>query len=106
MGLLGGATIHNPYWPTWMATAGDNPATYRLVRRYMLRPAEELYHTAVDPSEMTNLAGRPEQTTLQARLRAELDRWLGEQNDPGVSLDTTEAHQAAKRGQHQFKPRS
>jgi N-sulfoglucosamine sulfohydrolase len=99
MGLLGGPTIHNPYWPTWMATAGENPRTYELVRRYMLRPAEELYHTARDPAEMTNLAGKPEHASIQMQLSTELDRWLVEQNDPGIPLDTPEAHSAARRGQ-------
>jgi hypothetical protein len=97
-----GATIHNPYWPTWMATAGENPRTYQLVRRYMRRPAEELYHTAADPAEMTNLAGKPEHAAIQQKLSAELDRWLAAQNDPGLWLDTVEAHAAAKRGQHSF----
>ena len=102
MGLLGGSSIHNPYWPTWMATAGDNPHTYRLVKRYMIRPAEELYHTAADPAEMTNLAGQPEHAAIQKKLSAELDRWLAAQNDPGIPLDTVEAHSAAKRGQPIF----
>jgi len=102
MGLLGGSAVHNPYWSSWMATASGNPATYRLVRRYMRRPAEELYHTAADPAEMTNLAGRPEHAAIQKRLSAELDRWLAAQNDPGAPLDTPEAHSAAKRLQPLF----
>ena len=102
MGLMGGATIHNPYWPTWMAAAGDNPRTYQLVRRYMSRPAEELYHTAADPAEMTNLAGKPEHAAIRKKLSAELDRWLAAQSDPGIPLDTVEAHAAAKRGHHSF----
>jgi uncharacterized sulfatase len=100
MGLLGGATIHNAYWSSWMATAGENPATYQLVKRYMHRPAEELYHTAADPAEMTNLAGQPGHAAVQKKLSAELDRWLAEQGDPGITQDTPEAHQAGKRGQH------
>lgn len=98
MGLLGGGTIHNPYWPTWMATASENPATYRLVKRYMHRPAEELYDMASDPYELTNLAEHPDREPLKAKLSAELDRWLTEQGDPGLALDTPRAHQAAKRG--------
>ncbi len=100
MGLLGGNPPHNPYWSSWVATASDNPATYRLVKRYLRRPAEELYHTAADPAEMTNLAGQLEYTAIQQKLSAELDRWLAEQNDPGIPLDTPEAHDAAKRGKH------
>lgn len=102
MGLMGGATVHNAYWSSWMATASENSATYHLVKRYMRRPAEELYHTAVDPAEMTNLAGKPEHSAIHKKLSAELDRWLAAQDDPGIPLDTPEAHAAAKRGQHSF----
>jgi uncharacterized sulfatase len=102
MGLLGGATVHNPYWSSWMATASENPRTYRLVQRYMLRPSEELYHTALDPAEMNNLAGQTEHAAIQAQLSEELDRWLASQHDPGIPMDTPEAHAAAKRGQPLF----
>ena len=37
MGIQGGGALNNPYWPTWIATAWDNPDTYRLVKRYMQR---------------------------------------------------------------------
>lgn len=104
MGLMGGATAHNPYWSSWMATSWDNPRTYHLVKRYMRRPAEELYHTAADPAEMTNLAGYDDHAAIQAKLSAELDRWLAAQGDPGPPQDTHEAHQAAKRGEHLYFP--
>ena len=100
MGLLGGATVHNAYWSSWMATAFDHPRTYKLVKRYMHRPAEELYHTTADPSEMNNLAANPAHLEIKAKLSAELDRWMTSQADPGVPLDTHKAHQAAKRGEH------
>lgn len=103
MGLLGGDPPHNPYWSSWLATASDNAMTYQLVKRYLRRPAEELYHTAADPAEMTNLAGHPDYAAIQTKLSTELDRWLASQNDPGSSLDTPAAHDAAKRGQHSFR---
>ncbi len=68
----------------------------------MHRPAEELYHTSSDPAEMTNLIGNPEYTGIQKRLSAALDDWLVRQQDPGIPLDTPEAHAAAKRGEHVF----
>ena len=100
MGLMGGATVHNPYWSSWMATALDNPHTYTLVKRYMHRPAEQLYHTTADPAEMTNLAHQPEHAARKAKLSAALDQWLNQQGDPGIRLDTHEAHQAGKQGKH------
>lgn len=105
MGLMGGATIHNPYWSSWMATALDNPKTYTLVKRYIRRPAEQLYHTADDPAEMNDLAASPEHAAIKVKLSAELDRWLAAQGDPGVSQDTQEAHQAAKKGGHLYFPK-
>ncbi len=104
MGQLGGSAAHNPYWPTWMATAFDHPRTYHLVKRYLTRPAEELYHTSADPAEMKNLAGHPGHAAIQAKLSTELDRWLAGQNDPGIPLDTHEAHQAARQGRHDALP--
>lgn len=100
MGLLGGATIHNAYWSSWMATAFDHPRTYNLVKRYMHRPAEELYHTTADPAEMNNLAQDPAHEAMKATLAAELERWMTAQGDPGALMDTHKAHQAAKKGEH------
>ncbi len=105
MGIQGAGALNNPYWPTWIGTAWDTPETYRLVKRYMLRPAEELYHTAADPYEMENLAADPIHADVKARLSAELDRWLAEQGDPGIPQDTHEAHQAAQRGEHRYAPK-
>ena len=105
MGLLGGATVHNPYWSSWMATALDNERTYKLVKRYMRRPAEELYHTAEDAHELVNLIDKPEHAEIKAKLAAALDRWLVEQNDPGAAQDVPEVHQAAKRGEHVYFPK-
>ena len=105
MGLLGGATIHNPYWSSWMATALDNPHTYTLVKRYIHRPAEQLYHTAADPAEMANLANKPEHAAIKGKLSAALDQWLNQQGDPGIPQDTHEAHKAGKQGKHLHFPK-
>jgi uncharacterized sulfatase len=102
MGLLGGATVHNAYWSSWMATSSDNPATYQLVKRYLHRPAEELYFTAEDPAEMNNLVDHPEHSVIRSKLSRELDLWLNEQQDPGIPQDTVKAHESAKRGRHLF----
>lgn len=47
------------------------------------RPEEELYELEADPWEIHNLAGRPEQQALLARLRDVLDAWIAETNDQG-----------------------
>ena len=106
MGATGDGRLNNPYWATWVWGAWNNPRTYNLVKRYTQRPAEQLYHTAQDPFEMTNLAGERQYDDVKDRLRAELDRWLAAQGDPGAPQDSNEAIQAARRGEHLYVPPS
>jgi arylsulfatase A-like enzyme len=47
------------------------------------RPPEELYDLARDPHETKNLAGAPAHRATIERLRAALDTWMIETNDPG-----------------------
>ncbi|MAF23892.1 MAG: heparan N-sulfatase [Roseibacillus sp.] len=102
MGIKGTGALNNPYWATWVRDSWNNPHTYKVVRRYMRRPAEQLYHTAEDPYEMSNLAGTPEFSEIQKKLSMELDRWMKRQGDPGAPQDTQRAHKAAKEGKHLY----
>tara|TARA_B100000902_G_scaffold149548_1_gene146092 strand:- start:115 stop:1521 length:1407 start_codon:yes stop_codon:yes gene_type:complete len=102
MGIKGTGALNNPYWATWVRDSWNNPHTYKVVRRYMRRPAEQLYHTAEDPYEMSNLAGTPEFSGVQKKLSMELDRWMKRQGDPGAAQDTQRAHKAAKEGKHLY----
>jgi len=92
-----GVSEHNPYWLTWMFATASDPHAYRMVHRYMHRPAEELYDTIKDPDELTNLAEDPDHAEVKARLSAELNRWMADQKDPGVTLDTYDALNARRR---------
>ena len=105
MGIQGDGKLNNPYWQTWIGEAWQNEETYRLVQRYMHRPAEQLYHLGDDRYEMVNLANRDSAAEVKQRLSDELDRWLEEQGDPGAEQDTHQSHQAAKRGEHRFAPK-
>ena len=67
-----------------MREAWTNEHTYKLVKRYMHRPAEQLYHTARDPFELTNLADEDSLTDTKQRLSRELTRWMEAQGDPGL----------------------
>ena len=102
MGMKGNGKLNNPYWSTWVFEAQQNPETYRLTKRYMSRPAEELYHTATDPYEMKNLVEDPSQRARLERMRQALDDWMKAQEDPGVDQDTMRALEAARRGEHLF----
>ncbi|MGI9474766.1 MAG: sulfatase family protein [Rubripirellula sp.] len=104
MGIQGDGRLNNPYWQTWVWDSWESPRTYDLVQRYMHRPAEALYHTASDPYELENLADVESTAAIKRTLSAELDRWLDSQGDPGVDQDTRESHQAAKRGEHRYRP--
>ena len=53
---------------------------------------------------MMNLAADPAHQDIQDRLRAELDRYVAAQGDPGAPQDTLEAVRAARRGEHLYGP--
>jgi N-sulfoglucosamine sulfohydrolase len=106
MGWSGDGKLNNPYWATWVRESWNNRHTYNLVKRYMTRPAEQLYHTAEDPYEMKNLADNPAMSAIKKRLSTELDRWMHSQGDPGAPQDTPEAIEAARRGEHMYGPSS
>ena len=52
-----------------------------MVKRFVERPAEELYDLKGDPYEMHNLAGDPKQGSRLASMRAELRQWMKQQGD-------------------------
>ncbi len=52
------------------------------------RPAEELYDLSKDPEQIDNVAGKPEYAEVQKKLRAELDRWMIETDDPRAKGET------------------
>ncbi|MCH2182105.1 MAG: sulfatase [Mariniblastus sp.] len=100
--LMGGGRLNNPYWATWV---GADPLrqenTYRLVKRYMSRPAEQLYLTESDPYELNNRIGETgAMAESKDRLRRALDNWMTEQQDPGADVDTAAALKAARKGEH------
>lgn len=102
MGVRGDGALNNPYWSTWVYESGQTEDAERIVKRYMKRPAEQLYRTSEDPYELVNLVGDPRYAEVKAILSRELDLWMHDQNDPGVPLDTREAQAAAKKGKHLF----
>ncbi|HOX40281.1 MAG TPA: sulfatase [Candidatus Brocadiia bacterium] len=46
------------------------------------RPPEQLYDLQTDPNEMDNLAGKPEHAHTLAELRAKLNKWMEDTDDP------------------------
>jgi N-sulfoglucosamine sulfohydrolase len=94
--------LGNSYWGSWITQSTEKPAILHLIERYLNRPAEELYHTATDRFELTNIASDPAHAATKARLSAALDRSMADQLDPGSALDTPEAFKAAQDGKPAF----
>ncbi len=69
------------YWTTWLEAAEKDPKAAAIVKRYSVRPAEELYNLAADPFEQNNLATDPINGERLASMRTELDAWMKEQED-------------------------
>lgn len=95
-----GRMPRNPYWESWMFQSWDDEHTLQMIQRYMLRPPEQLYRLDLDPNEMEDLAGDPDQHKAMSRLAEELDRWMQEQGDPGASIDTKASWEAARANNH------
>ena len=105
MGWDGKGELKNPYWATWVRNSWANKKTYQLVKRYMIRPHEELYHTSMDAYELNNLVSNSKYLGIKKRLGVRLDEWMGSQGDPGLLQDTDEALSAARKGMHLYGPK-
>ena len=103
--LMGGGRLNNPYWATWLGADPKQQSVYEKIKRYMLRPAEQLYHTRKDPHELINLAGVDEHADVKSRLSRALDAWLESEGDPGAALDTVPALEASRKGEPIYGPR-
>jgi len=71
------------FWDSWVRKAQKDSAAAALVRRYHVRPKEELYDTQIDPHETRNLADRPEHSARLAAMRRQVENWMKEQRDEG-----------------------
>ncbi|MEQ1862587.1 MAG: sulfatase [Chthoniobacteraceae bacterium] len=63
----------------------DEPAVRRFYElNFAKRPAEELYDLRADPEQLVNVAGKPEHRAAKDALRARLDQWMRDTDDPRV----------------------
>ncbi len=80
---------------SWRAAAKDDPDAADKVRRYMHRPAIELYDIQSDPFEWNNLADDPQYADVKTRLRDSLVTWMKDQGDLGQATElAAHEHQA------------
>ena len=78
----------NNMWQSWVTTAQTNAGAKWLVDRFVTRPAIEFYDHETDPWELNNLADDPAYKERIDMMSCELHRWMEEQGDRGVLMDT------------------
>ncbi len=79
--LVAGHLGQRAFFSTWEQAAKTDPQAAAILKRYHVRPAEELYDLAADPHEQHNLAADPHQAQTLQSLRRELDDWMKSQGD-------------------------
>jgi uncharacterized sulfatase len=84
---LGKPDSGSRYWASWVERAKSDDTAAEIVRRYVHRPAEELYDLDNDPLEMNNLVADPQHAELVSDLRTKLDNWMHSQGDAGLATE-------------------
>jgi uncharacterized sulfatase len=74
-------------WGSWMKSAEQNEQAKSIVARFVKRPAVEFYDTATDPWELNNLASDTRYAKEIVQMTTELNKWMQEQGDTGISMD-------------------
>ncbi len=69
------------YWQSWLTAAESSPVAAATLKRYSVRPAEELYDLRNDPLELHNLADDPSQTQRVREMRTDVNTWMQQQGD-------------------------
>jgi uncharacterized sulfatase len=69
------------YWIAWEQLAEKDSGAARLIRRYHVRPKEELYDVVKDPYELHNLAGEQQYGGTLRQLREKLAAFRQQQKD-------------------------
>lgn len=70
-----------------MALDSGNEESISDARRFLKRPAEELYDIISDPYCETNLIDRVELNSVKSELSSSLDRWMKSQGDLGIQAE-------------------
>jgi len=77
---------HGTIWKTWVERAetdADAAALLHLIR-HDGHPVEELYDLEADPYELDNRVADGALAPVVQGLRADLERWMADQKDPGL----------------------
>jgi arylsulfatase A-like enzyme len=77
---------HRDVYATWEEKAKTDAAAGRLLKTIEWHPAEELYDTDSDPSELNNLADDARQAEKLNEMRGRLRAWMeGAQDEEGLA---------------------
>lgn len=84
---LAGNLGQRAYFSTWEDAAKTNELAAEIVKRYHVRPAEELYDLRADPHEQRNLADDPQHAAVLKKMRKQVKTWMRKQDDAGTVFD-------------------
>ncbi|MGD9419106.1 MAG: sulfatase family protein [Verrucomicrobiota bacterium JB025] len=73
---------------SWLEKAKTDPAARQAVERFRRQPEFQLFDLALDPWEMTNLAGNPEYAERLLAMKTSIAEWMKQQGDSGVPRAT------------------
>jgi arylsulfatase A-like enzyme len=87
------------FFTSWKKKAVDDAFAEKIVQRYHVHPAEELYDLSADPLELTNLAENPEHAEKLAELSQKVDAWMEDHGDEGKTYGKPRLLSDPERGQ-------
>lgn len=80
------------WWKSWKDAARTSERERFLVDRFYNRPSEELYSIKDDSNQFNNLSDSVEYVEIKGKLKRDLEKWMEEQNDPGIPVDRRSAY--------------
>jgi arylsulfatase A-like enzyme len=78
------------YWDSWVKLGETDAAVAKVVERFYVKPAEELYDLEADPFELRNLAGEAGNAGVLKELREKVTKWRVEQGEDRMSAPMPE----------------
>ncbi len=84
-----GGPPNSGLWRSWVKAAETDDLARKQIGRLIERPAVQLFDLQQDPSELRNLADKPELQAVRQQLESRLRDWMTQQGDPGAALEET-----------------
>jgi N-sulfoglucosamine sulfohydrolase len=89
------------WYKSWLKIAEKDKKAESLIRKYRIRPEEELYDIINDKWCQHNLAELPEFAGIKKELRSELIKWMEECGDEGLDTEMEAfEHMPKKKNKH------